>query len=680
MSMDRDPHPPMLSFGAGAQGTHQPPIMAGQKRKFGETEASSDEQSGQYPPSSDSGSQTTDVIDRGIVTMEEASVLFQRYVDHMAAHLPAVVFPSGTTAGEIRNSKPILFLAILSVASSENSNIQQTLVNEFTQILADKVVVRGEKSLELVQSILVSVIWYFPPEHFEELKFYQMVHVAAIMAIDIGLGKKKNSSKSHLVPYTWRDHPLRKHPLPDPSTLESRRTWLAVYFLATNVAMALHRPNLIRWQSFMTECMEILQSSVESAPGDRYLCHLVWTHHLAEEVGVVFSLDDPSIIVNVTDRKIHHTLRLLERDLARYKQSLPQVDKQPSLLFSFDVLNLYMNEIALQSNDESNATSNAEALHRPIIGLGDNLTPAHINALSVCLTAIDGIFETVLSLDVFCIRCLPIFNFVRVAYAVVVLIKIYFSSTYSHLDISMVFDKDKMNVPEYLDRLYKKFVEVADQDKSRPASKFLLVIGMLRNWFQTHNTRSQSELNTHPDMTTSQFPSDSQHGGPHPITSHDQQHHNQPQYKPTNIPPQILSEIMAAKGPAQINQSSHAPPGPNMNMPAYPGYMGPGVPVPYDIYGPNQAPPTSTTAVTDNLPSHSYMPWVRVPFIDDLNYFTMGDGLEQAMGITLTGFGDFSHEVPVSYEHTVRMMAQSDPNFMNPMNEYASTTGNNYGP
>jgi hypothetical protein len=164
------------------------------------------------------------------------------------------------------------------------------------QVFGDEVIVRGHKSLELVQAITVAVIWYWPPERFEELKFYQLVHVAAVMAIEIGLGRKKAAKggfRKH-ISYAWRDHPLRKNPPPDPTTIEARRAWLTCYFMATNTAMALHRSNLIRWTPFVAECMDVLESSPDAAPTDKYLCHLVWTHKLAEDVGIQFSMDDPA--------------------------------------------------------------------------------------------------------------------------------------------------------------------------------------------------------------------------------------------------------------------------------------------------------------------------------------------------------------------------------------------------
>lgn len=322
---------------------------AGQKRKFGDRRTSADvvraspgepspHPHQQQPPQQGEGTNdwfSPDTVDRGIVTMDQANDFFARYTNHMVSHLPAVVFPPGTTAADLRRTKPALFLSIIATASSEVPSIHRPLTTELTQYFADRVFVHGEKSLELVQALQVSVVWYHPPENFEELKFYQMVHLGAVMAIDIGLGRRRNNPKSRFVPYTWQNHPFRKTPLPDPSSIECRRAWLASYFLASNVAMALHRPNLIRWTSFMTECMDILESSPEAFPSDKYLCHLVWTHRLAEEVGIQFSMDDPGAFVNIAEPKVQYALRGFERDLAKYNDGIPPAVKQRKLIWRF---------------------------------------------------------------------------------------------------------------------------------------------------------------------------------------------------------------------------------------------------------------------------------------------------------------------------------------------------------
>ncbi|KAI1659808.1 hypothetical protein F4813DRAFT_325438 [Daldinia decipiens] len=659
-----------------------PTTMAGQKRKFTESVSGPPGVASASPaapkPSVGSEQQPPDIIDRGLITMSEAAALFTRYMEDMVPHLPAVVFSEGTTATEVRKTKPILFLAVIAAASSETPKLQRQLVKEIMQIFADHIIISGKKSLELVQSILVSVIWYYPPEHFEELKFYQFVHLAAVMSIDIGLGRRQYNPKSRLIPYTWRDHPFRKQPLPDPTSIEARRTWLAVYFLSSNVSMALHRPNLIRWQSFMTECMDILESSPDAAPTDRYLCHLVWTHRLAEDVGIQFSMDDPSVFVNVSEQKVQYALRGFERDLSKYSESIPRSDKRPSLVLGFHVLNLYMHEIALhvdKSAEEYRPPCNADSLREPIPGLDDSLTPSHISALSSCLTAIDGIFETFLSMDVHSIRCIPIFSFVRVAYAVVVLIKMYFSASNSDSELGKVINKDNMKVAEYLEKLLEKFREVAASDKSRPASKFLLVLAMLRNWFyrqgqaqgKVGQNDEESELVAAHHAKRSASPRDENSD----VSTHLQQQQQQQQQQhqphsnpePTNTPLQLLSEIATGNGPPRNSGSNPPPPGvDNNNTQAFQEWLR-AAPQPHQpfMYDPTGGPTPRGNLQMGPGPEQSLMPWMASPFgLNDFDYGSLGDGFEQALGLTLTGFGGGSPGDPVSYEDTMRYMMQND--------------------
>ncbi|KAK4217008.1 hypothetical protein QBC37DRAFT_243647, partial [Rhypophila decipiens] len=541
-----------------------PPITstAGQKRKYGDAVPNEvrDPSSTSTPQPRALNADQPDIVDRGLLTMLQACEFFARYTDQMAPHLPGVVFPSNMTAAELRRSKPTLFLAIMATASSNFPHLQRTLTSELMQVFAEKVIVTGSKSLELVQALQVAVIWYYPPEHFEELKFYQLLHIAAVMAIDLGLGNKKQFKggfRKHL-PIHWRDHPLRKRPMEDPTTLEARRAWLTCYFLATNSSMALHRPNLIRWTPFMAECVDVLESSPDAAPTDGYFCQLIWAHRLAEDVGIQFSMDDPASTPNISEPRTQYALKGFERELERHVQSVPKEKMQPSLKMTFHVLNLYMHEIATsgefsedfspgagpqrQGEEDGNTNGN---------GLGSDapLTSAHINAMSACLSAVDGIFETFLSLDVSSIRCLPVFNFVRVAYAVVVLMKIYFAASSPKSELGRVINKDNMKVESHLEALLDKFGATAADDRSRPASKFLVVLVMLRSWFQKQKgqqggdkpgtrTNTPGPGNLLRELEGQELPSMPER---HRLSASQQQ---QQEYTSTaNTPLQLLSEI-----------------------------------------------------------------------------------------------------------------------------------------
>ncbi|CAG8982669.1 hypothetical protein HYALB_00006067 [Hymenoscyphus albidus] len=490
-----------------------PMVVAGQKRRHTEsressgpidpslssggfTKSSLDKSGGphQYGGVSDASSapkaaqthEYADVVDRNLLSAEKASLLFDTYVTKMAPHLPAVVFPKGTTAAEIRKTKPTLFLAILSASSGMIfPELQRTLTKEVMSIYAERIIMNGEKTLELIQALHISTLWYWPPEHFEELKFYQFIHIAAVMAIDIGMGKRNKPKKAKFAGL-WRDSPWRRTPYPDPESAEARRAWLACYFLCCTASMGLRRPNLIRWGPFMVDCIEFLETSPEAAPSDKILCQWVRSQHIAEDVGTQFSMDDPMATITIADSKVQYALKGFERDLEKWSDQVPPEAQSIDLQMTQHVVSLYAHEVAMHVDH------NVEEFKPPfteetLAGLGerevDKLTTAHIDALSTCLMSIDGILESFLKFDVETSRCLPVYNFIRVAYAVVVLIKMYFAAATPNSELGKVINKDHMKVEHYLDTLVDTFRKSAADDKSRPSAKFLMVLLMLKTWF-----------------------------------------------------------------------------------------------------------------------------------------------------------------------------------------------------
>ncbi|KJZ77851.1 hypothetical protein HIM_02488 [Hirsutella minnesotensis 3608] len=552
-----------------------PAPVAGQKRKSTHHGDGPDDNDGDHRrgpamawpvlvPSTTQG----DIVERGLVSKATAAELFSRYKESMIRHLPAVVFPPGTTSAELRRTRPYLFLAVMAAAASERHELQRVLHKELMQLFAYKIVVAGEKNLELVQALQVAVIWYWPPENFEELKFYQLVHMAAVMALDIGLGKRAGpscrggsaaaaaggaaSSSSGQPPVGWRDGgpgQFKRQPQPDPTSIECRRAWLACHFFAANTAMSLHRPNLIRWSPFMSECLEVLASSPDAAPTDQYFCHLVWTHRMADEIGMQFSMDDPGVVVNVTDARTRYALRALERELEKYRESVPKEFMQPTLKTTFHLLDLYMHELVLRSDtstDQIRPPFNTDAIKDGMVG-SDCLSAAHINALSACLTAIDGILACFLAMDVGAIRCLPVFSFVRVAHAVVVLMKMYFSASDPRSELGRVIERDHMRVDFYLDALLDKFRATAADDRCRPAARFLLVLAMLKSWFLKHNPEegTQGQAWASADAAGRPF-SSARQASTLPGDPAAPQH---PQQRSLNTPLQVLSEVAMGREP-----------------------------------------------------------------------------------------------------------------------------------
>jgi len=336
----------LREWGAGAATEERTPssaqggpplVMAGQKRKFSnraDPDRDEDRMLIRPPPPRPSLANYSDIVDRGVITMDMAAEFFARYTQDMCIHLPGVIFPPDHTVAELRKAKPILFLAVMAAASNQIPGLQRPLVKELMEIFADKIICTGDKSLELVQALIIAVIWYWPPEHFEELKFYQLVHTAAVMGIDIGLGRKSRARRRAMPmppfmgggfggPGTLRGT-SRSASREDPESILCRRTWLACYYLASNTGMALHRPHLVRWSQFLEESLVILQTSPDAAPTDPYLCHLVRTNKLGEEIGTQFSFDEPIMTLNLADAGSQVILRRFERELEKHRSEVPK--------------------------------------------------------------------------------------------------------------------------------------------------------------------------------------------------------------------------------------------------------------------------------------------------------------------------------------------------------------------
>jgi RalA-binding protein 1 len=202
-----------------------------------------------------------------------------------------------------------------------------------------------------------------------------------------------------------------------------------------------------------------------------------------------------------------------------------------------------MHEMALHSRSINNAhpaNFGPESFQDGLVNQ-EVLSAAHISALSACLTAINGMLTTFLHMDIFSVRCLPVFNFVRVSYALVILIKLFFSANSPDSELGKVINKDDMRVEYFLDALLDKFRITAAEDRSRPAAKFLVVLVMLRSWFHKQTKVEKKDQQPPPAPAVSQSP---RHGGD----------------GPANTPLHLLSEVAAG---ANTGPPNTGPPNPS---------------------------------------------------------------------------------------------------------------------
>lgn len=171
-----------------------------------------------------------------------AEQVFHRYIEEFAPKCPVVVFPPGTTAEIARKEKPLLFLSIMSVASAGNCAIdqQRQLAIEVRNLLVESAIMKGEKSLELIQALHVTSLWYRAPENYTQMNQNQLASAALTMAIDLGLDRIESSKSSP-------DGPARTW-----SRMEAQRSWLGCFLLSARY-FVIHL-SIARWIHKLTKC------------------------------------------------------------------------------------------------------------------------------------------------------------------------------------------------------------------------------------------------------------------------------------------------------------------------------------------------------------------------------------------------------------------------------------------
>ena len=95
---------------------------------------------------------------RGVLDCDKAQQLLWTFRE-MSFYFPFVALPLNATVESMSEECPFLLLAVLTVASSAEKSLQKSLDEELRNALSLEVVIDGEKSLDLLQGLLVYLAW-----------------------------------------------------------------------------------------------------------------------------------------------------------------------------------------------------------------------------------------------------------------------------------------------------------------------------------------------------------------------------------------------------------------------------------------------------------------------------------------------------------------------------------------
>jgi hypothetical protein len=154
-----------------------------------------------------------------------ARELYNSFYEHLAPVYPIVRVPSPASWQTVQAETPVLFQAAITAGCSRiDPDLSDRLFVATGKILAEKVLMMGEKSLELVQALLIMSVWHQPPKQFQALRFNQYATMAAAMMTDL----QWQLEEIHGTPADL----IRSYSIPD-DALAWNRTYLACYFLCS---------------------------------------------------------------------------------------------------------------------------------------------------------------------------------------------------------------------------------------------------------------------------------------------------------------------------------------------------------------------------------------------------------------------------------------------------------------
>lgn len=161
------------------------------------------------------------LVSSSLLPVDIAINLLADFVCHVLPEYPIIAVTDRDDFNSLRTAKPRLLLAMITAASRASDpflfgKLHPCLVG----LLAEQIVVRGHRSLELVQAILIMEVWYDPPDDMRRLNFYLWIQIAGTMVRQLGLWPGSDISS-----------PVRKHvpKEPDDRTMMEWRTAFAVY-------------------------------------------------------------------------------------------------------------------------------------------------------------------------------------------------------------------------------------------------------------------------------------------------------------------------------------------------------------------------------------------------------------------------------------------------------------------
>lgn len=159
-------------------------------------------------------------------TTEPDEILLKGFREDLSPFYPFVVVPDHVAAQDLQSTRPFTMSAIRMVASFRNLETMRGQLFELMNYIADHMLLRAERSLDLLTGIVILLGWY----HYHCIRHNQFNNLICLAQSLVGdLGLKRNIKTCHATTVVY-GQPAQGNERSN----EERRLLLAVWYLTSS--------------------------------------------------------------------------------------------------------------------------------------------------------------------------------------------------------------------------------------------------------------------------------------------------------------------------------------------------------------------------------------------------------------------------------------------------------------
>lgn len=258
---------------------------------------------------------------------ESDETILTIYQTHLSPLFPFVIIPVGTTVQELEQSRPFLFSAIRMVTTLTSMRSMRAQMYRLVRHVSERMLLRSERSLDLLQGILVMIGWY-QYHCLMHAQLNNLIHLAASLVSDLGLNRDPKVQERISVMVLYPDDPK-------PRTNEERRALLGLWYMASTISVAFGKLESIRYSPYIQQCLNELQESKEYET-DGILVYMVQLQHLMEKIAQVNSkTESPESVGGITRAPVAAYMSTFQSELDKICGTLNKSQKNNKYLMVY---------------------------------------------------------------------------------------------------------------------------------------------------------------------------------------------------------------------------------------------------------------------------------------------------------------------------------------------------------